>query len=87
MRQSDNADDDSSVPLLLPGTKREYAPKHTFHRLQGAVLHALHCFYSYNLMLLAMTFNIGVVVAICCGFGLGFYLHVYGRGSSQTVCH
>jgi ABC-type phosphate transport system permease subunit len=39
-------------------------------------------------MLLAMTYNIGVVVAICCGFGVGFYLHVYGRSHhSHTMCH
>jgi ABC-type phosphate transport system permease subunit len=76
------------VPLLLPGNKRVSAPKHTLHRVQGAVLHALHCFYSYNIMLLVMTFNIGVVVAICLGFGLGFYMHGYGRNcSANQLCH
>ena len=87
-RQSEKSEDESSVPLLLPGSKREVAVKHSLHRVLGAALHALHCFYSYNLMLLAMTYNIGVVVAICCGFGLGFYLHVYGRSHhSHTMCH
>jgi len=79
--------DDSNVPLLAPGLPRQPAPKHTLHRAQGAVLHALHCFYSYNLMLLAMTYNIGVVVAICCGLGLGFYWHRYGRSAAQSPCH
>jgi hypothetical protein len=76
------------VPLLLPGGSRVSAPKHTFHRVQGALLHALHCFYSYNIMLLVMTFNIAVVVAICLGFGLGFYLHGYGSGcANKQLCH
>jgi hypothetical protein len=85
--QNERCDDDSAVPLLLPGTPKDVAPKHTLHRVQGAVLHALHCFYSYNLMLLVMTFNIGVVVAICCGYGLGFYLHGYGRNCPAQLCH
>jgi hypothetical protein len=76
------------VPLLLPGKSRAVAPRHSLHRVLGAALHALHCFYSYNLMLLVMTYNIGVVLAICLGFGLGFYLHGYGRNcSSKELCH
>jgi hypothetical protein len=86
--QSESSDDDSSVPLLLPGGSRASAPKHTLHRAQGALLHALHCFYSYNIMLLVMTFNVAVVVAICLGFGLGFYLHGYGSACAhKQLCH
>jgi hypothetical protein len=80
--------DESAVPLLLPGNPREAAPKHTLHRVQGAVLHALYCFYSYNLMLLVMTFNLGVVVSVCLGLGFGFYMNGYGRQCSvASVCH
>lgn len=44
------------------------------HKAKLSVMYGLSVFYSFIIMLLFMTFNVWVMIAVCVGAGLGHYL-------------
>jgi len=44
--------------------------------LVSGLAHGIDCFFHYVLMLVAMTFNFGVLVSICVGCGLGHTVNI-----------
>lgn len=54
----------------------------------GSCLYALNAAFSYVLMLIVMTFNLGLCLAVVAGHGIGYQLFGYGRPpiASADVC-
>ncbi|KAI0160350.1 Ctr copper transporter family-domain-containing protein [Xylariaceae sp. FL1272] len=57
-------------------------------RIVKAVLYAVQTFYAFMIMLLFMTYNGYVMIAVTVGAGLGFYFFgSHTRGTKETACH
>lgn len=61
-----------SSHFSLPRVKT-YSISFTMHLLQSA-LHVFQVGYGYLLMLVAMTFNVWLFLAVCFGSGVGYFL-------------
>ncbi|KAJ3073926.1 hypothetical protein HDU98_000313 [Podochytrium sp. JEL0797] len=55
-------------------------PSYSWHVLLKSVLLFVSIFLRYILMLIVMTFNIGLILAACCGLTLGAFLFENGEG-------
>ncbi|KAI0470127.1 Ctr copper transporter family-domain-containing protein [Xylaria cf. heliscus] len=57
-------------------------------RIVKAVLYGVQNFYAFMIMLLFMTYNGYVMVAVAVGAGLGYYLFgSHTRATKETACH
>ncbi|KAF2968238.1 hypothetical protein GQX73_g5321 [Xylaria multiplex] len=57
-------------------------------RILKAVLYGLQNFYAFMIMLLFMTYNGYVMIAVAVGAGLGYYLFgSHTRATKETACH
>ncbi|KAI0457745.1 Ctr copper transporter family-domain-containing protein [Xylaria acuta] len=57
-------------------------------RIVKAVLYGVQNFYAFMIMLLFMTYNGYVMIAVAVGAGLGYYLFgSHTRATKETACH
>ncbi|KAI1123347.1 Ctr copper transporter family-domain-containing protein [Nemania abortiva] len=57
-------------------------------RIVKAVLYGVQNFYAFMIMLLFMTYNGFVMIAVAVGAGLGYYLFgSHTRATKETACH
>ncbi|KAI0447768.1 Ctr copper transporter family-domain-containing protein [Xylaria telfairii] len=57
-------------------------------RILKAVLYGVQNFYAFMIMLLFMTYNGYVMIAVAVGAGLGYYLFgSHTRATKETACH
>ncbi|KAI0099887.1 Ctr copper transporter family-domain-containing protein [Nemania sp. FL0031] len=69
------------------GTSSE-APIGQRARIVKAVLYGVQNFYAFMIMLLFMTYNGYVMIAVAVGAGLGYYLFgSHTRATKETACH
>ncbi|VDQ10603.1 unnamed protein product [Trichobilharzia regenti] len=60
-----------------------------YHLVQ-TFLHMLHTFMGYMLMLIVMTYNVYLLLAVIFGFTLGYFLFAQNRAlllRSHSCCH
>ncbi|CAM1506629.1 Fc.00g062700.m01.CDS01 [Cosmosporella sp. VM-42] len=75
-----------TTPFLVPGQNQEHAGRRA-HVIK-AVLYALQNFYAFMLMLVFMTYNGWVMIAVSLGAFVGYL--VFGKKTSATkdnACH
>ncbi|KAI3322237.1 Ctr copper transporter [Xylariaceae sp. AK1471] len=83
--------DAETTPFL--GTERSSgssseAPISQRARIVKAALYAVQNFYAFMIMLLFMTYNGYVMIAVAVGAGLGYYLFgSHTRATKETACH
>ncbi|TGJ85950.1 hypothetical protein E0Z10_g2835 [Xylaria hypoxylon] len=57
-------------------------------RILKAILYGVQNFYAFMIMLLFMTYNGYVMIAVAVGAGLGYYLFgSHTRATKETACH
>ncbi|RWA13262.1 hypothetical protein EKO27_g1873 [Xylaria grammica] len=57
-------------------------------RIVKAILYGVQNFYAFMIMLLFMTYNGYVMIAVAVGAGLGYYLFgSHTRATKETACH
>ncbi|EJP70319.1 hypothetical protein NHJ13051_009892 [Beauveria bassiana] len=75
-----------TTPFLRPGQNRDSLARHS--HLIKSLLYGFQNFYAFMLMLVFMTYNGWVMVAVSLGAFLGYY--VFGSHTSatkETACH
>ncbi|OAA74036.1 Ctr copper transporter family protein [Cordyceps fumosorosea ARSEF 2679] len=75
-----------TTPFLRPGQNRDHLTRHS--HLIKSLLYGFQNFYAFMLMLVFMTYNGWVMVAVSLGAFLGYY--VFGNHTSatkETACH
>ncbi|KAI1489264.1 CTR2 short splice variant [Biscogniauxia mediterranea] len=78
------------TPFLLAGrsSSREAATISQRARVVKAALYAVQNFYAFMIMLLFMTYNGFVMIAVAVGAGVGYYLFgSHTRATKETACH
>eukprot|EP00897_Mesotaenium_endlicherianum_P005506 jgi/Mesen1/4984/ME000248S04268 len=72
------------MPLLSDGQ----APVSGIRRAGATLLYGLNAASSYIIMLIIMTFNMGLFFSVVLGLSTGFFLFGFSRvGSSSQLCH
>ncbi|KAI5861808.1 Ctr copper transporter family protein [Durotheca rogersii] len=71
---------------LLPAGRNGPADRRT--RVVKSVLYAIQNFYAFMIMLLFMTYNGSVMLAVAVGAGLGYYFFgSHTKAAKETACH
>ncbi|KAI0600857.1 CTR2 short splice variant [Biscogniauxia sp. FL1348] len=80
----------SQAPDAAPrrSSSREAATISQRARIVKAALYAVQNFYAFMIMLLFMTYNGFVMIAVAVGAGVGYYLFgSHTRATKETACH
>ncbi|KAI1083231.1 Ctr copper transporter family protein [Whalleya microplaca] len=77
-----------STPFLRAGRSNQAEAIGQRARIVKAVLYAVQNFYAFMIMLLFMTYNGFVMIAVAVGAGLGYYLFgAHTKVTKETACH
>ncbi|KIW04151.1 uncharacterized protein PV09_04958 [Verruconis gallopava] len=74
-----------SSSLLAPGKSRAHVEQST--KIVKAFLYALQVFYSFFIMLLFMTYNGWIMIAVAVGAFVGYLLFSPGPATKTVACH
>ncbi|EON62047.1 hypothetical protein W97_01266 [Coniosporium apollinis CBS 100218] len=81
----DTRDDGESSSLLWPGRTRGEAEQRS--RIVKAVFYAVQVFYSFFIMLLFMTYNGWVMLAVAVGAFVGYLAFGNSSATKSVACH
>ncbi|KAI0013345.1 Ctr copper transporter family protein [Xylariaceae sp. FL0662B] len=77
-----------TTPFLWAGRSNRGGAIGQRGRIVKAVLYAVQNFYAFMIMLLFMTYNGFVMIAVAVGAGLGYYLFgSHTKVTKETACH
>ncbi|KAI1253082.1 hypothetical protein MGN70_005290 [Eutypa lata] len=88
--QKDHREDgqvvDENTPFLWTGRNQVEVSKR--RRLIKSVLYGIQNFYAFMMMLLFMTYNGWVMIAVAVGAGVGYFLFgAHTKATKETACH
>ncbi|KAF2682718.1 Ctr copper transporter [Lentithecium fluviatile CBS 122367] len=86
-RVAEGRRDGDDFSLLYPGRTSGNKPTANQMKLVKAILYAVQVFYSFFIMLLFMTYNGWVMLAVAVGAFSGYMLFSEGAATKTAACH